>query len=86
MSFILIYKSRLVFINSENVCLFVKLIFSIFSDSVLISSVFDLKNIILLLLSKLLSNSEIFVYICAGSILIDSECLPKTDLTTFPSL
>ena len=45
MSFILIFKSRLVFINSVNVFLLVKSIFSILS--VIISSVFDLKNIIL---------------------------------------
>ena len=84
MFFILIFKSRLVFIYSEHVFLSVK---SIFSVSVIISSVFNLKNIILLLLllSKLLSNSEIFLCICAGSILIDSECLPNSDLTTSPA-
>ena len=70
-SFILIFKSRLVFINSVNVFLLVKSIFSILS--VIISSVYDLKNIILFLLSKLLSNSEIFLWICAGSTLIESE-------------
>ena len=68
---VLIFKSRLVFINSVNVFLLVKSIFSILS--VIISSVFDLKNIILLLLSKLISNSEIFLGICAGSTLIESE-------------
>ena len=63
MSFILFFKSRLIFINSENVCLFVKSIFEIFSDSVIIVSMFYLKNSIylLLLLSKLLFNSEMYV-------------------------
>ena len=52
-----------------------------FNICVIISSVFDLKNIILLLLSKLLSNSEICLFICTGSTLIDSEFLPNSDST-----